>query len=240
MMTGAVWAVVPVKRFTTAKSRLAPVLDETERARFARLMFEDVLDALAGCRKSLAGIVVVTADEDATILARERQAAVVVEPAGGSINAALGLAVRRLDQGRDDGMIVVPSDIPHLSPDVIAMAADAISRPRTLAAVAATDDGGTNLLACRPADAIPLCFGPRSFERHCRAARRAGIVPQVLDAPDIGLDIDRPENLAAFLSLQSRTRAHTFLRAVDLSSRLERYSNSDWRLPGYAAAGKRT
>lgn len=240
MMTGAVWAIVPVKRFATAKSRLAPVLDEAERGRFARLMFEDVLDALAQCDRSLAGIVVVTADEDAAALARRRDVTVVVEPAGGSINAALELAMRGLDLSRHDGMIVVPSDIPHLSPDVIAMAANAISRPRTLAAVAATEDGGTNLLACRPADVVPLCFGPRSFERHCRAARRAGIVPQVLDAPDIGLDIDRPENLAAFLSLQSRTRAHAFLRALDVSHRLERYSNSDRRRPDYAAAGNRT
>ena len=56
-----VWAVVRVKRFTNAKSRLAsPVLGCGERRELARRMFEDVLEALSRCQDVLAGTIVVT------------------------------------------------------------------------------------------------------------------------------------------------------------------------------------
>jgi 2-phospho-L-lactate/phosphoenolpyruvate guanylyltransferase len=216
-----IWAVVPVKRFSTAKSRLAIVLDAIERAELARLMFEDVLESLAQCKEFLAGIIVVTSDESAAALARSRSAMVVSDTADNGINAAVRLAIHRIDQSRDDGVIIVPSDIPQLSLDDIFKAVTAISAPLTLAVVPATEDGGTNLLACRPADAVPLRFGPHSFDQHCRAALFAGITPHVLAAPALGLDIDRPENLRAFLSLRSKTRTHAFLSAIHIVDRLE-------------------
>lgn len=88
-----VWAVVPVKRFSTAKTRLAPVLDSVERAQLARLMVEDVLDALALGKELLLGTVVVTADDNAAALARSRGAEVVSDLADNGINAAVGLAI---------------------------------------------------------------------------------------------------------------------------------------------------
>ena len=231
-----IWAVVPVKRFSTAKSRLATVLDTIERAELARLMFEDVLDALALCKEFLAGVIVVTSDESAAALARSRGAMVVSDAADNGINAAVRLAIHRIDQSRDDGVIIVPSDIPHLSLDGIFKAVTAISAPRTLAVVPATEDGGTNLLACRPADVVPLRFGPHSFDRHCRAALRAGITPHVLAVPELGLDIDRPENLRAFLSLKSQTRTHAFLSAIHIVNRLEQRAHRNMQQRGRAAA----
>ncbi len=232
-----IWAIVPVKRFSTAKSRLATVLDTIERAELARLMFEDVLDALALCKEFLAGVIVVTSDESAAALARSRGAMVVSDAADNGINAAVRLAIHRIDQSRDDGVIIVPSDIPQLSLDGIFKAVTAISAPRTLAVVQATEDGGTNLLACRPADVVPLRFGPHSFGRHCRAALRAGITPRVLAVPELGLDIDRPENLRAFLSLKSQTRTHAFLSAIHIVNRLEQRAHRNMQKRGHAAAG---
>ena len=112
-------AIVPVKRFSTAKSRLATVLNAIERAELAQLMFEDVLDALELCKEFLAGVIVVTSDESAAALARSRGAMVVSDAADNGINAAVRLAIHRIDRSRDDGVIIVPSDIPQLSLDGI-------------------------------------------------------------------------------------------------------------------------
>ena len=232
-----IWAIVPVKRFSTAKTRLATVLDTIERAQLARLMLEDVLEALALCKDFLAGLIVVTSDENATALARSRGAMVVSDTADNGINAAVRLAIHRIDRSRNDGVIIVPSDIPQLSLDDIFKAVTAISAPRTLAIVPATEDGGTNLLACRPADAVPLHFGPHSFDQHCRAALRAGIKPHVLAVPELGLDIDRPENLRAFLALKTKTRTHAFLSAIHIVNRLEQRSRHNVQQLGHAAAG---
>ncbi len=230
-------AIVPVKRFSTAKSRLAAVLSEIERARLARLMFEDVLDALALANEFLAGVIVVTADESAAVLARSRDAIVVLSSADNGINAAVELAIRHIGGGRDDGVVVVPSDIPQLSAVDIAKAVATVASPRTMAIVPATEDGGTNLLAYRPADAALLRFGPHSFEQHCRAALRAGVTPHVLNIAELGLDIDRPENLRAFLSLKSQTRTHAFLSAIHITKRLEQRSRRNMQQLGCTAAG---
>ena len=232
-----VWAIVPVKQFSMAKSRLATVLSAVERAELAQLMLEDVLDALALCKKFLAGVIVVTSDESAAALARSRGAMVVSDTADNGINASVRLAIHRIDRRHDDGVIIVPSDIPQLSLDGIFKAFTSISAPRTLAVIPAIEDGGTNLLACRPADAVPLSFGPRSFDQHWRAAIRAGITPYVLDIPELGLDIDRPENLSAFLLLKSQTRTHAFLSAIQIAKRLEQGSHRNTQKLDRTAAG---
>lgn len=215
-----VWCIVPVKRFAVAKSRLIPVLDAQERATLARLMFEDVLDVLMQSKAVLAGVAVVTSDRIAATLARSRGAAAVLDRTDNGINAAVRVAIAQI-AGGDGGVIVVPSDIPQVTPGAIAAAAQAIASPGTMA-VAAADDGGTNLLACRPAGAIPLHFGPRSFERHCRAATEAGIAVRTLHVPQLLPDIDRPEDLRLFVALESRTRTHEFLSRLGIRERLER------------------
>jgi 2-phospho-L-lactate guanylyltransferase (CobY/MobA/RfbA family) len=65
----------------------------------------------------------------------------------------------------------------------------------------------------------------------------AGITPHVLAVPELGLDIDRPENLRAFLSLKSQTRTHAFLSAIRIVNRLEQHSHRNMQQRGRAAAG---
>ena len=236
MSESTTWAVVPVKRFSAAKARLAPVLDIPERIVLARLMFEDVLDSVMQCNDVLAGAIVATSDENAAAIGRSRGAKVVGSFMESGINAAIIRAGQQLQE--QDGMIVVPSDIPQVSPSTLAIAARAISAQRTLALAAAVEDGGTNLLACRPAAAMPLCFGRRSFDRHRDAALRAGLTVQLLDCQDLSLDIDRPEDLETFLKLNSKTRTHAFLLELGIRERLQDCP-PERDTPQLAAAGAR-
>jgi len=209
-----VWAVVPVKRFVLAKRRLTPALGAAERAHLARVMFEDVLDALSRANKHLAGVAVVTVDPDAARLAEQHNAIVVSDEGCDDINLAIRLGVEAIVKRDAGAVLVVPSDLPHLSPEAVADAVAAIDMPSSLAAVQATQDGGTNLLACRPAAAVPLCFGPDSFKKHCRSAGTDGMNVCALPAGDLGLDIDRPEDLASFVSLRPSTRTHSYLATL--------------------------
>ena len=215
-----IWAVIPVKPFALAKGRLAPVLDARERAILARLMLEDVLDVMSLCRDVLAGTAVVTSDPGAAACAQSHGAAVMFDRADNGINAAVRLAIEHI-AGPDDGLVVVPSDIPHITREAIAAATRAILPMRTMAIAAASEDGGTNQLACRPAGATPLHFGRSSFDLHCRLAVQAGIAVHALRLPELALDLDRPEDLRRFLSLGSRTRTHKFLSRHDICARAE-------------------
>ena len=85
-MTEHVWAVIPVKRFAAAKTRLSPVLDANERAELARLMFEDVIEAVTARSDVLAGTLVITIDPEAAALARRRDAFVVGDVSERGVN----------------------------------------------------------------------------------------------------------------------------------------------------------
>jgi 2-phospho-L-lactate guanylyltransferase len=219
MKGGETWAVVPVKPFQLAKQRLATVLDEGERIDLARVMLEDVLSALDACSDRITGVIVVTADEGASAIARRHDAIVFSESGAIGMNVALSLVVDHLARRSGTGMIVVPADLPHISPGDIEAMIDLIRRAPSVALVRA-NDGGTNLLACRPAAAIAPTFGPDSFNAHCVAATRSGITPTVRFAPHLQLDIDRPEDLVAFMARESSTRTHVHLLKRKIKQRL--------------------
>jgi 2-phospho-L-lactate guanylyltransferase len=222
MKNASIWAVVPVKPFGAAKLRLASVLDAAERAHLARLMFEDVLAALTASRHLLGGVLVPTADRQAAEIARQHGAAVVVEQSAGGLNHAIEQAIGCMPSAPGDGMLVVPTDLPHVSLASLEEIVRLLDAPEAVALVQAAADGGTNVLACRPAGAIPPLFGPQSFWRHREAARHAGIRTAIVTNRELERDIDRPDDLIAFLSMATavRTRTHAFVSSLDIADRL--------------------
>ncbi len=218
MRSRDVWAVVLVKPFRLAKQRLAGVLDAAERTELARVMLEYVLTAVDAC-ESLAGVIVVTADRAAAAVARRHEAIVLMETAAVGMNAAVLRVVKYLTGRTDGGMVVVPADVPHVSPVDLEEMIALITRTPAIALVR-SNDGGTNLLGCRPSDAIAPSFGPDSFNAHCAAAVRNGITPTVCLAPHLSLDIDRHEDLDAFVARGYATRTHAYLTRLNIPARL--------------------
>jgi 2-phospho-L-lactate guanylyltransferase len=205
----AIWAVVPVKDTRDAKQRLAAALPQAQRSALALAMLEDVLEALARAR-DLAGIIVVTIDAAARDLARRYGAQISEERATESHTAAVLGAARDL-AARGAAMLTIPGDVPLVTSAEIELVIGAHRRGHRFVIVPARDELGSNAILAAPADAVPLRFGDNSFFPHLAASRACGIEPAVLPLPGIGLDIDTPEDLAAFLSRPSRTRARALL-----------------------------
>jgi 2-phospho-L-lactate guanylyltransferase len=86
--------------------------------------------------------------------------------------------------------------------------------------VPAHDDLGSNTIICSPPDAVPLRFGEDSFYPHLDAARRRD--PLIIRLPCIGMDIDHPIDLAAFLRLLPPVPTGTlaFLKQSGIAGRL--------------------
>jgi 2-phospho-L-lactate/phosphoenolpyruvate guanylyltransferase len=207
--TAPVIAIVPVKDTSTAKQRLAEVLSQSRRSALALAMLEDVLAALVGAR-GLAGILVITPDEDAQRLARRYGARVSEEASSdGHTGAVMGAA--RYLAAHNQVMLTVPGDVPLATSDEIEQVIDTYRRGSRFTIVPARDEQGSNTILAAPADAVPLRFGEDSFYPHLDAARSCGIEPVVLKLAGIGHDIDTPEDLAAFLAKPSRTHARALL-----------------------------
>jgi len=209
-----IWAVVPVKDTTNAKFRLREALSKKLRRRLALEMLEDVLATLAGC-PGLAGSIVVTIDVAAMSLALMYGADVVSEGARDGQTGAVAAAAQQLARQGKGAMLTIPGDVPLITPDEIAQIIAAHDRTPDFVIVPAHDERGSNAILCAPPDAVPLKFGDDSFVPHVAAARHAGLEPKVLRLPGLGLDIDNPADLAAFLKAPSNTRARAFLEKVE-------------------------
>ena len=204
------WAVVPVKERDRAKERLAPLLPSEMRQALALTMLEDILAALTSA-VGLAGLLVVTVDPAASRVARQYGARLVDDGARDGHTGAVTAAARLLAAEGRDGMLTVPGDIPLATASEISRLVAAHRPAPSFTIVPSHDEGGSNAIVLSPPNAVPLRFGVDSFFPHLRAAEARGIRPTVLRLPGIALDIDNPEDLAAFALQPSPTRTRAFL-----------------------------
>ena len=181
--------IVPVKPLAQAKSRLGAVLSTGERAAIMR----GLLDRVIVAAREVAAVSVVTADSDVATRARNAGADVIDERVVLGLNAAALLGVGRAAREGDTSAMVLAADLP----DVTAAALQAMGRRARSGAVviAPSRDGGTNALILSPDVAFRFAYGPGSFERHRREARRLGLETIVHDSPALSVDIDWPADL---------------------------------------------
>lgn len=205
-------AVLPVKRFPLAKTRLGRDAGEELRSELARAMAADVLDALVSC--DALDLVVVVSGEPDFAAAADAAGAVVIDDGGGepgqSAAVNVGVAAARL---RDASTVVcVPGDCPALDPGelraLLAVATEGVT------VVPDRHGSGTNALVLTPPDAIEPAFGPDSRRRHEALAAAAGAACVVAEVPSLLFDVDTGDDLEALAGelarrdgLALRTRA---------------------------------
>jgi len=206
-------ALIPVKRLEQSKSRLLPELPDPDRQALTLAMLDDLVEALQRA-DAFDRIAVTTPDPLVAERARAARATVLLRPEPG-LNAALDDAVARLAPGPDEALLVVLGDVAGALPADLAKLVGAAAGGEGAKAprgvwIAPSADGGTSALLLRPAHAIPFRFGPESARRHREAAEAAGVAHHVLDLPSLAIDLDSPDDLAAFLATSGggpRTRA---------------------------------
>jgi len=211
----SIWAVVPVKELDKAKERLAPLLPPALRRALMVAMLEDVLSALVATQ-ALAGLAIVTVEPEARRLAAKYNARIIEAGAREGHTGAVTTAARLLAQEGCLGMLTLPGDIPLISPNEIEQLLAAHRTAPAFTIAPSHDERGSNAVICSPPNGVPLRFGEDSFFPHLEAAENRGIRPSVLRLPGIALDIDTPEDLAAFAARRSTTRASAFLAANKL------------------------
>jgi 2-phospho-L-lactate guanylyltransferase len=207
-------AILPVKRFSAAKSRLgASGVAETLRQRLARAMVTDVLHALAQT-DSIERTIVVTREPTLVELAAEHGALLLADTAEAGQSAAVALGVQRALAEGIERVLCIPGDCPALDPaelDALLAAADVrADRDDVSAEVTIVPDrhgAGTNGLLLTPPDAIEPAFGPGSCARHAALANVAGARCQVEHPASLLLDVDTGADLAALQDRLGATRA---------------------------------
>jgi 2-phospho-L-lactate guanylyltransferase len=189
-MKRPVWGVVPAKSLLYGKSRLRGVLDDEDRARFARRLLEHVLDVLGAC--SLDGLLVATGGDDVASLAMLRGARVLRDRGEGPLATVVDRALVEVASRGAASALVVMADLPWIEPVDVAALLDALGDHDV---VLVHDHLGrhTNAIALAPPTAMATCFGRAdSFAAHRAAARAAGLRAIVVESPRIAFDVDMP------------------------------------------------
>jgi 2-phospho-L-lactate guanylyltransferase len=187
-------AIVPVGSLERAKSRLGAVLDAEER-RDLVLRLADATIRAAVATPGLDEVLVVTPDDDVRDLALRAGARPLRQRSRG-LNDGLREARDEAVAGGADAVLILPIDLPRVSPEAIAeMASLVVDRTPPVVAIVTDRHGrGTNALLLAPPDIIDVHFGGDSRDAHASAAVAAGARLVELDGP-LTIDIDTPDDL---------------------------------------------
>lgn len=195
------WAIVPVKPLRRGKSRLAGALSEDERAKLNQLLLEHTLKTLKDL-KEIEHILVVSRDPAALSIARDHGARTVREDGSPQLNTALTRATVVAQIYATRGVLVLPADLPLMTPNDISALLERASNPPVVVIAPDRHEEGTNALLICPAGLIDYDFGPGSYQRHCERAQNAGARLEVVNLPSLGLDLDLPEDLEMVRKLE--------------------------------------
>ncbi len=210
-----IWALIPAKPLSEAKSRLSPILTPNQRATLALNLFRHTLLILQNLIKAepgiLAGVLVVSSDQSLLEVAQDLNALTYLahpETADyreqGQLNRDLRAATIYLDTiTHFDRILILPTDLPLIAPSDVRELLSATQTEATLVPDHARR--GTNGLYLTHQAAIEMiyCFGETSFEGHQQELLSRNISYREQYNPALAFDLDRIED---FLRLPETLR----------------------------------
>jgi 2-phospho-L-lactate guanylyltransferase len=189
------FAIVPVKRFENAKTRLSSMLDTEDRIRLSSLMLEDTLQILS-VAPPLTQVIIVSADKRADEIATKHGATFLPEEKENGVNSAVALADGYcIEKEAADATIVIPHDLPLLDSIVISKACELAEKESTCIVICpSVRYDGTNMLLRKPPSVIGTFYETDSYNMHVRTAIKLGIPVKPLLSKSLMYDIDTPED----------------------------------------------
>ena len=209
-------AVVPVKAWTKAKTRLEATAET--RAEFARSIALDTLDTVAA--SSMIGrIVVVSAEPELVLLTADIRSTVLVQDPEGGCEDGLNDAIRcARDWAKTHAptcpVVVIPADLPALTTGGLE---DALQQLAWFDRTHVPDHlgAGTTLSAAARPELLDPYYGHASERAHAAT----GSVP-ILDVdPRVRLDVDNLQDLTGATSLGLGPRTRKLRRGIDAGAR---------------------
>jgi 2-phospho-L-lactate guanylyltransferase len=193
-------AIVAVNARALCKTRLADVLDADDRRRLACDMLARVLEAVRATRE-VSRVVVVSPERDDL----PADVPVVIDP-GTGLNDALDVARRHVLAAGACPLLVLPGDLPQVTPaDLERLVA---AGRRAGVAIATNQAGiGTNGLYLSRPQAFRFRFGPASRAEHESEAARHGFRAAIVRTTGLLADLDTPADVAAWAVACSAARA---------------------------------
>ena len=198
-MNHKIFAVIPVKRFESSKSRLKFWLADESRVKLAELLLTDTLTTLVEST-TIDTIVVVSGDERAKYICSKVGAKFLRQDIDDGVNEAVMAADAFSIKNGAEATIVVPSDLPLLKPENIDLIAKTSERcEKCIVICPSLRHDGTNILLRKPVNLIKTHYDENSYARHMQEAIqiKASIFAVLSDSVMIDLDTKHDINMLA-------------------------------------------
>jgi 2-phospho-L-lactate/phosphoenolpyruvate guanylyltransferase len=214
MMMMKTFAIVPIKRFENAKTRLSSILDKDDRIHLSLLMLEDTLQILSVVHL-LTQVITVSADKRVEEIAVKYGANFLLEEKERGVNSAVALADSYCMKEAADATIVIPYDLPLLDSTDISKACElAENESRCIVICPSLRYDGTNMLLRKPPSIITTFYDADSYNMHVKAAIRLGIPVKRLFSKSLMHDIDTPEDALEIIKKETVTaRSLEFIKS---------------------------
>jgi len=185
-------AIVPVKTFSRAKTRLNMSSENTEK--ICRIMLESVLGTLLQS-EIIERVVIVSKDETALGIGKKFGAVQIYDHEELGVNNAVKLADDYLLKESFDSTMVFPQDIPLIQVEDINALLNFRIKDRCVLVVPSRKFDGTNALFRMPLDVMETHYDEDSYKIHLDTAEKRNATSSLVLIRRIMLDVDDQSDL---------------------------------------------
>jgi 2-phospho-L-lactate guanylyltransferase len=206
-----VGAIIPVKTFSRAKTRLNLSQDKTER--ICAAMLESVLKNISHSNV-IEKIVLVSKDEKALSMGKKFGALELFDEDEQGVNNAVMLADAYFLKEKFEATIVFPQDIPLLRPEDVQTLFEMKTSNRCVLVVPSRKFDGTNALFRTPTNVMETHYDEDSYKIHLNTAEKRNASSALALINRIMLDVDDQSDLHLILSSYSDSEVAQSLTSI--------------------------
>ena len=190
-------AIIPVKTFSKAKTRLG--LSAEKKEKICEIMLEEILHTLS-ISPLIDKIIIVTRDEKAFEISKKYNTIHISDDNESGVNDAVALADHYLLENGFEASIVFPQDIPYIKTQDIEFILKFKTDSKFVIVVPSRRFDGTNALVRMPINLMKTHYDEDSYKIHMSTAKEITRDVSLVFAERIMCDVDNFEDLQFLLN----------------------------------------
>ena len=196
-------AIIPVKTFSNAKTRLQLPTEKVEE--LCKIMLEEILQTISMSPK-IEKIILVTKEEKAIEIGEKFNVITIIDQKEEGVNQAVSLADEYLLKNNFNASIVFPQDIPYIKTQDIDFMLKHQMHPNFAIIVPSRKFDGTNALVRMPIDLMKTHYDNNSYRNHMKTAKEHTMNVAMVFVKRIMLDVDSKEDLKFLLEQNEKPK----------------------------------
>ena len=204
-------AIIPVKTFSNAKTRLDLSLNQKEE--LCKIMLEEIL-LTTSISSQIEETIIVTKEKKAIEIGEKFSATTIIDEKEKGVNSAVALADKYLLENNFDASIVFPQDIPYIKTQDVDFMLNYKAPPNFAIIVPSRRFDGTNALVRMPVNLMKTHYDEDSYKIHMNTAKQHTLNVAMIFVKRIMWDVDNTEDLKFLLEQNEKPQVTEKIRKV--------------------------